>query len=494
MTPAKKLSFDNSYARLPEGFYSRQLPATTPQPGLIRVNRDLATALNIDADWLASDDGLAMLAGNQMPEGADPIATVYAGHQFGSFNPQLGDGRAILIGEVLDQQGQRFDIQLKGAGRTPYSRGGDGKSPLGPVIREYIVSEAMFAMGVPTTRALAAVTTGEQVYRDQVLPGAILTRVAKSHIRIGSLQFFAAKGQTDAVETLLNHLIQRHFPDAESADIPALAVFTEVMHRQAELIAQWQSLGFIHGVMNTDNMLLSGETIDYGPCAFMEEYHPGKVFSSIDAQGRYAFGNQPAIAQWNLAQLAQCLLPLLDENMEMAVEMAQQVLNEFPDIFFSAYRQRMAAKLGLTSCDEDDEKLYQDFLALLEQEKCDFTLAFRRLSELSHSSGEIESIADIFTFSDTFSPWLARWQTRQQQDPLQPSQAQQQMLAANPVFIPRNHLVEEAIQTATQDGNFDRFHQLLTVLEQPFHYHSQWQDYARPAKPEERVLQTFCGT
>lgn len=490
MTP---IAFDNSYAKLSDRFYSPQSPAQVPAPAWIACNTEQAKDMGIDPEWLASEAGLAMAAGNQLPAGAEPIATVYAGHQFGSYNPQLGDGRAVLLGEVIRPDGQRVDVQLKGAGRTPYSRGGDGKSPLGPVLREYLLSEAMYALGVPTTRALAAVSTGEPVYREQALPGAILTRVAKSHLRIGTFQFFAARQDHEALSQLVDYTINRHYPAAAQAAIPALALFESVVAAQAELIAQWQSLGFIHGVMNTDNMLLSGETIDYGPCAFMEAYHPGKVFSSIDSHGRYAFGNQPAIGQWNLAQLAQALLPLLDEDPNMAVEMAQQALNEYPDKFFAAYHQRMAAKLGISQWQEGDEQLYQDFLELLAEHQCDFTLAFRRLSELAEPTAE-QPLAALLDFPPSFDGWLHRWQARLAEQPRSPAQTRRDMEAVNPVFIPRNHLVEQAIHAATWERDLSLFEQLLEVLGAPFGYRPEWQRYATPAGPDEQVRQTFCGT
>ncbi|GAB3375629.1 YdiU family protein [Spongiibacter taiwanensis] len=490
MTP---IAFDNSYAKLSDRFYSPLSPAQVPAPAWIACNTELAKDVGIDPQWLASDAGLAMAAGNQLPAGAEPIATVYAGHQFGSYNPQLGDGRAVLLGEVIRPDGQRVDVQLKGAGRTPYSRGGDGKSPLGPVLREYLLSEAMYALGVPTTRALAAVSTGEPVYREQALPGAILTRVAKSHLRIGTFQFFAARQDHEALSQLVDYTINRHYPAATQAAIPALALFESVVAAQAELIAQWQSLGFIHGVMNTDNMLLSGETIDYGPCAFMEAYHPGKVFSSIDSHGRYAFGNQPAIGQWNLAQLAQALLPLLDEDPNMAVEMAQQALNEYPDKFFAAYHQRMAAKLGISQWQAGDEQLYQDFLDLLAEHQCDFTLAFRRLFQLAHPEYEAP-LSDLFAFPEAFTPWLSRWQGRRDGQPDTDESVRRAMLQANPLFIPRNHRVEQAIHAATWENNLAPFQQLLAVVTQPFDARTEWLAYAAPASPDEAVQRTFCGT
>ncbi len=488
------LPFDNSYERLPEHFYTRQPPEPVPAPELIRLNRELATALGLNANWLASEAGINMLAGNHVPEGASSIATVYAGHQFGNWNPQLGDGRALLLGEVVGSDGIRYDIQLKGSGRTPYSRGGDGKSPLGPVLREYIVSEAMAALGVPTTRALAAVSSGEQVVRDRLLPGAILTRVAQSHIRIGTVQFFASRGDVDALRALIDHVIDRHYPEAREADNPVRALLDGVIANQARLVARWQLLGFIHGVMNTDNMLLSGETIDYGPCAFMDRYHPGTVFSSIDHGGRYAYGNQPAIAHWNLAALAQALLPLLSDDQEQAVELAQKAVDAFPELFLSAYRAGMADKLGLESVREEDEALAQGLLTLMEQESLDFTLTFRRLAELAGEHEPATNVSALCPLPESLEPWLQRWRQRLASDTRTPEARQAAMLAANPVFIPRNHLVEEAIAAAQNEGDYAPFHALVERLSRPCDYHLDDIRYATPPQPEQVVTQTFCGT
>jgi uncharacterized protein YdiU (UPF0061 family) len=499
MTSANSPTFDNSYVKQTDRFYSPQAPATVPTPALIRINRHLASSLGIDPQWLASPEGIATMAGNHIPDGAEPIATVYAGHQFGGWNPQLGDGRAVLLGELIADNGTRYDWQLKGSGRTPYSRGGDGKSPLGPVLREYILCEAMAALKVPTTRALGAVCTGEMVFRDQALPGAVFSRVAQSHIRVGTMQFFAARRDTEALHELSHYVIQRHFPEAAQADNPILAMLNEIVARQASLIAQWQSIGFIHGVMNTDNMLLCGETIDYGPCAFMENYDPATVFSSIDHNGRYAYGNQPSIAHWNLAQLAQALLAILDNsadaNEDSAVALAQQALDAFPDLFLSAYQNIIKNKLGLSNFTESDDALYQDLLKLMQQEKADFTLCFRRLAELSNEAACINnSIRELFDFNDSFTPWLQQWRQRLKEDTLTSEQRQTLMFEANPVFIPRNHLVHEAIVAAEQHGDFSYFNQLVDVLETPHIFDPDKLAYARPAKPNEQVLQTFCGT
>ena len=489
------IPFDNSYTRLPERFFSQRAPTPVAEPGPIRVNHDLAKLLGIDPAWLESPEGTSLLAGNTLAPGSDPIAAVYAGHQFGSYNPQLGDGRAILLGEVLGADGKRYDIQLKGSGPTPYSRGGDGRAPLGAVLREYIVSEAMHTLGLPTTRALAAVSTGEKVTRESFLPGAVLARVAQSHIRIGTFQFFAASQDTEALTLLTDHVLQRHYPDALEEENRPLALLQRVVSAQASLIAGWQLKGFIHGVMNTDNMLLSGETIDYGPCAFMDEYNPEKVYSSIDRGGRYAYRNQPGIAHWNLAALAQALLPILHADQEQAVPLAQAAVDAFPEQFLQAHSAGMARKLGLEVIGEEDSTLVEEFLQLMADEKCDFTLAFRRLADHAGESpsGE-ETVGELFEFSDAFVPWLARWRKRLSGDSGSPEQRQAGMYAANPVFIPRNHLVEEALNAATEEGDYAPFNTLVDVLSQPFRFKQELIRFATPPRPEQEVRQTFCGT
>lgn len=485
-----QVPFDNSYVRLPPRFYSKLAPVPVARPRMVRINRPLAEQLGIDPAWLESDDGVAMIAGNRLPDGADPIAMVYAGHQFGGWVPQLGDGRALLLGEIIGNDGERYDIQLKGSGQTPYSRSGDGRAPLGPVLREYLVSEAMAALGVPTTRTLAAVTSGEPVFREQAFPGGVLARVGKSHIRIGTFQFFAAREDTDGLRALVDHVVARHYPDAVPVDNPALALFDGVIARQAELIARWQCLGFIHGVMNTDNMLLSGETIDYGPCAFMDDYDPQKVFSSIDQQGRYAYANQPAIAHWNLACLGQSLLTLFDPDEETAVEAAQQALDRFPDLVTGAMLDGFRAKLGLASAENEDAVLLQDLLDLLKQQHADFTLAFRRLAELP---GKVDGVATLFDFGPAYADWLEAWRARCARDELDDASRGARMLAASPALIPRNHRVEAAI-SAAYEGDFNPFHRLTERLENPYDYGPGDEIYARPPTPEQAVLQTFCGT
>ncbi|MFV0278762.1 MAG: protein adenylyltransferase SelO [Parahaliea sp.] len=486
--------FDNSYAALPEAFYSRLHPTPVKAPGPIRVNRALAEELGLDADWLASAEGTQVLAGNTVPEGAAPLAAIYAGHQFGSFNPRLGDGRAILLGEVISRAGDRFDIQLKGSGPTPYSRGGDGRAPLGPVLREYIVSEAMHTLGVPTSRSLAAVTTGETVYRERPLPGAVLTRVAHSHIRIGTVEFFAAQRDTQALQQLVEHVINRHYPAAAQAAVPALALLEAVMGSQATLVAQWMLLGFIHGVMNTDNMLLSGETIDYGPCAFMDQFRPDTVFSSIDHHGRYAWHKQPGIAHWNLAVLARSLLPLLHQDQQEAMQLAQTAVDTFPDRFQTAYQAGLNRKLGWSGYREGDRELGTELFALMAAEEVDFTLCFRALADFANPAGSAPGAAELFSLPAAFLPWMRRWQARCEQDDLAAGKRQALMYRANPVFIARNHLVEEAIAAAVETSDFAPFHSLLETLAQPFHYRPELRRHALPPTPDQVVQQTFCGT
>ncbi len=488
------IPFNNSYVHLPENFFSHQLPEPVAQPSLIRVNHALAEALGIAPAWLESAEGVATVAGNHIPHGAQPIAMVYAGHQFGGWNPQLGDGRAVLLGEVVARDGIRYDIQLKGSGRTPYSRGGDGRAPLGPVLREYILSEAMAALSIPTTRALAAVTTGERVIREQALPGAVLARVAQSHIRIGTFQFFASRGDTQALQALADHVIARHYPAARESSNPCLQLLREVIRGQAQLIARWQLVGFIHGVMNTDNMLLSGETIDYGPCAFMDAFDPDTVYSSIDHGGRYAYRNQPGIAHWNLACLAQALIPLIDTDEDKAVAAAQQAMDEYPDLFLDAHQQGMGKKLGLQLSGEQDEQLVEDLLSLMSDTGADFTLTFRRLAELAVPTTGMENVSQLFEFGEDLQPWLQRWRQRFDSEQADPQQRQQGMLAANPVYIARNHLVEAAIVAATEDNNFEPFNSLVDLLVNPFEYDASMARYATPPRPEQVVKQTFCGT
>lgn len=474
--------FDNTYARLPERFFSKQTPAQVPHPRLLRKNEALAAELGIDPAWQD-------FSGNTIPEGAEPIAQAYAGHQFGGFVPQLGDGRAILLGEVIDQKGKRRDIQLKGAGRTAFSRGGDGKSALGPVLREYIVSEAMHALGVPTTRALAAVSTGEIVVREEPTPGGVFTRVAASHIRVGTFQYFAAREDTEALELLTHHCIGRHYPGALEAENPALAFLENVVEAQAGLVAKWLPLGFIHGVMNTDNCSISGETIDYGPCAFMDDFHPDCVFSYIDRNARYAWGAQPNIAHWNLTRLAETLLPILDPSPEKAKELAQDALGKFVTAFQTPYLENFLSKLGLdTKSDlESGAAFVKSTLGTLANEEIDFTLFFRHLT-LVAAGDQRSDLAGLFKNPASAGRWLKDWQAF----PKPPGHVEK-MKATNPILIPRNHRIEQAIQAAYQD-DFTLFNRLADALVNPFEENPEYADLEAAPLAHEKVKNTFCGT
>lgn len=471
-------SFDNTYASLPTVFYTKQTATTVREPRLVVLNRPLAKALGLDAERLA-EEGALVFSGNQEPTGGESLAQAYAGHQFGGFS-MLGDGRAILLGEHVTPDGKRYDIQLKGSGVTRYSRRGDGRAALGPMLREYLISEAMHALNIPTTRSLAVVTTGEPVYREEVLPGAILTRVAASHIRVGTFQYAAALDDITALKALADYTIQRHYPELASAEHPYLALLHAVIDRQAALVAQWMHVGFIHGVMNTDNMTISGETIDYGPCAFMDTYDPSTVFSSIDAQGRYAFANQPPIAQWNLARFAEALLPLIDTDALKAIKLAEEAIHAFPEKYEQASLAGMRTKLGLL--DEpsaEDALLIKDLLACMRQHKMDYTNTLRGLA-----TDGIMPNADV----PEVQAWLARWQSR-----VNHAQAREAMLAANPAVIPRNHLVEAALKAATEDNDFAPFEALLAVLSTPFKAPDDTA-YCMPAPLSELPYMTFCGT
>lgn len=487
--------FDNRYARLPTRFHSRLAPTPVAHPELIRGNVSLAVHLGIDPGWLLTDEAVEIWAGNRLPPGSEPIATVYAGHQFGGWNPQLGDGRAILLGEVVGRDGQRYDIQLKGSGRTPYSRGGDGRSPLGPVLREYILSEAMAALGIPTTRSLAAVTSGEVVYRERALPGAILTRVARSHIRVGHFQYFLARQDTEALRLLADHVIERDFPQARQSDNPYLALLREAISRQAQLIAQWQLVGFIHGVMNTDNMLVCGETIDYGPCAMMDHYDPEACFSSIDHGKRYAYRNQPAIAHWNLSWLAQALLPLLTEvvgDPDLALAQAQVVLDGFVGEYEQAWNLGLHRKLGLAAMNETSVALTVKLLAVMAEHRLDMTLTFRRLADLT-APGRTAQAVD-YPLPPACEALGEQIRELHHQEGYGEEELQDAMYAANPAFVPRNHLVQAAIRAAEEDGDFSPFHRLVERLANPWTYCGSDADLARPPRPDEMVRRTFCGT
>ena len=486
--------FDNSYARLPARLYARLDPTPVAAPRLVRVNTGLAESLGLDPEELASREGVEILAGNRIPDGAAPIALAYAGHQFGHFVPQLGDGRAILLGEIVGPDGVRRDIQLKGSGRTPFSRDGDGRAALGPVLREYIVSEAMAALGVPTTRALAAVTTGEPVRRETMLPGAVLTRVAASHIRIGTFQYLAARGDAETLRLLADHAIARHYPEAETAEQPYRAMLDAVVARQADLIARWMLIGFIHGVMNTDNTSIAGETIDYGPCAFMDAYDPATVFSSIDHAGRYAYGNQPSIALWNLTRFAETLLPLLAEDEDQAVAAAKESLSSFAPRFQRAYAAGLQRKIGLTTDREEDVALAQDLLERMAKNGADFTLTFRRLCDAAAGPENDASVRTLFADPTAYDAWAVRWRRRLTEEPANPDARCAAMQAVNPAFIPRNHVVQAALDAAVTREDFGPFEELLEVLSRPYEDRPGYERYAAPPAPEERVQQTFCGT
>ncbi len=512
--------FDNSYARLPERFYARTAPTPVASPELIRVNEPLARQLRLDPDALVTPAGVAMLVGNSIPDGADPLAMAYAGHQFGNWVPQLGDGRALLLGEVIDETGVRQDIQLKGAGRTPWSRGGDGRAWLGPVLREYVLSEAMHALGIPTTRALAAVTTGEPVIREAALPGAVLTRVARSHVRVGTFQYFAAREDHEALQALVDHVIERQYPELTDAPVKATALLDAVLTRQASLIARWQSVGFIHGVMNTDNSSVTGDTIDYGPCAFLDTYDPQKVFSSIDQMRRYSYENQPGIAQWNVANLAQCLLPLMDPDQDTALGIAQELVNAFPERYQDEWLGCLRAKLGLHTRRADDQSLATDLLTLMAEGQADFTLSFRALSHRvpgvepqvagkastgtatgtradgdSRTTGDSDApLTDLFDAVEPITQWLARWRQRLDMEPGSASSIAELLLSVNPAVIPRNHQVEAMIVAAAEHGDYAPFNAMVDALARPFEETPENEFLRQAPRPEEEVQHTFCGT
>jgi len=495
--------FDNSYARELPGFYVAQRPAAVRSPQLLFLNDSLAEELGLGVTALDSKSKAAIFAGNMLPDGAEPLAQAYAGHQFGGFSPQLGDGRALLLGEVIDRHGRRRDIAFKGSGRTPFARGGDGKAAVGPMLREVLISEAMHAMGIPTTRALAVVATGEPVYRESVLPGAVLTRVAASHIRVGTFQFYAARGDVDSVRKLAEYTIARHDPPLVGVAERFVGLLRNVAERQAALIAQWMNVGFIHGVMNTDNMTVSGETIDYGPCAFVEAYDPAAVFSSIDHQGRYAFANQPGIASWNLARLAETLLPLLSDDDKQAIAMANDVLAAFPGRYRTHLLRGQRAKLGLRRGDPEDDSadfaLAEDWLSLLHGARVDFTLAWRRLADAA--AGDEAPLRALFADVSAPDAWLERWRVRCASESALPRDATSSpdraaaMQRVNPYIIPRNHRVEEALAAASDEGDLAPFHSLLDAVRQPYSQTAELAPYGEPAPAAVTACyRTFCGT
>lgn len=478
-------SFNNSYARLPEVFYSKVNPTPVRSPKLVILNEPLAASLGLDVEELQSENGVAVFAGNRVPDGAEPLAQAYAGHQFGHFT-MLGDGRAVLLGEQIAPNGDRFDIQLKGSGRTPYSRGGDGRAALGPMLREYIISEAMHALGFPTTRSLAVVTTGQGIQRETELPGAVLTRVAASHLRVGTFQYAAAWGSRDELRALADYTLKRHFPEVAEEGNRYLALLQEVIKHQSRLIAQWMLVGFIHGVMNTDNMAISGETIDYGPCAFMDTYDPATVFSSIDRHGRYAYGNQPPIAAWNLTRFAETLLPLLDEDETRAVALAEEALAEFEGLYRRHWLAGMRVKLGLFHEEPEDKALIGDLLGLMEKHNADYTNTFLALT--------FDKAADSDLFgAPEFTEWKERWQARLGRQPETKEAVRQVMRSSNPAVIPRNHRVEEALEAAGK-GDYGVMERLLQALKNPFAHAPEQVEYAELPAACDRPYRTFCGT
>jgi uncharacterized protein YdiU (UPF0061 family) len=484
--------FDHSFASELEGLFVDWQPATVPAPTLLALNDELVTEMGGDPALLRSDEGVAVLAGNAVPAGARPIAMGYAGHQFGSYSPRLGDGRALLLGEVVDAHGRRRDVHLKGSGRTPYARGGDGKAAVGPMLREYLIAEAMHALGIPTTRALAVVGTGELVAREGMLPGAVLTRVASSHLRVGTFEYAVRLGDPALFGRLVDHAIERHHPHAADAERPALALLRSVIDTQASLVARWMLVGFIHGVMNTDNMTISGETIDYGPCAFLDRYDPATVYSSIDHGGRYAFGNQPRVAQWNLTRLAETLLASIDDDVDRAVALATEALDEFPDRFRRHWQRGMRAKLGLRDAHPDDPALFDDLLELLRTERVDYTSFFRDAARVP--AGDAAPLRARFADGAAVDDWLDRWRERLDGEGRPDDGVTSEMDAVNPRYVPRNHLVEEALAAATA-GDLAPFHELLRVVTHPFDDRPEHRRFAEPAPDAfARTYQTFCGT
>ena len=475
--------FNHSYTKLPKDFFVEQLPVKVSNPKLILLNEPLLKALGLDKEALSPEAWCNIFSGNELPEKAHPIAEAYAGHQFGHF-ALLGDGRAVLLGEHINPEGDHFDIQFKGSGQTPYSRRGDGRAALGPMLREFIISEAMNALNIPTTRSLAVVTTGESVMRDEVLPGAILTRVAKSHIRVGTFQFASTLNDINKLKALADYTIDRHYPECKAKDNPYLAFLNAVIERQALLISQWMHVGFIHGVMNTDNMSISGETIDYGPCAFMDRYHPETVFSSIDRQGRYAYSNQPPIAQWNLARFAETLIPLIDHNADKSIELASQSVNNFSDQFQIAWLKGMRQKLGLFNEEASDIELINELLVLMQKNKADYTLTFRHLSS--------DAILKDAIFKDaSFKVWYKNWLHCIQKQKEGEETSRLKMLKYNPAVIPRNYLVEKALSLAVADQDYKFLNDLIAALLKPY---EDSHVFSEPPIEEDKSYKTFCGT
>ena len=477
--------FDNTYSKLPKSFLENIKPVPVKDPKLIILNKNLAEQLNLDFSKFSDTDLAKMFSGNSLPEGSETIAQAYAGHQFGHFT-MLGDGRAVMLGEHLDKENKRFDIQFKGSGRTSFSRSGDGRAVLGPMLREYIISEAMHALNIPTTRSLAVVSTGEEVVREQMLPGAILTRVASSHIRVGTFQYIAATQNADDLKTLFNYTIDRHYPEIKDSKTKALDLLNLLMQKQCELVINWMRVGFIHGVMNTDNMTVSGETIDYGPCAFMDQYHPQTVFSSIDQNGRYSYNNQPRITKWNIARFAECIIPLIDQDEQKAISIATETINNFEKLYEEKWLNMMRDKLGLFGEDRDDKHLIFELLTWMENNKADFTNTFCNLME-------IQSIKDPIYQNQEYLNWTAKWKKRLEKNNTEKEKYLELMRSVNPIFIPRNHKVEEALKDASEN-KLETLNQLLEVIKYPYKDNGMLMDYQRPMSNENGDYKTFCGT
>jgi uncharacterized protein YdiU (UPF0061 family) len=477
--------FDNTYSKLPKSFLENIKPIPVKDPKLIILNKNLANQLNLDFSKFSDTDLAKMFSGNSLPEGSETIAQAYAGHQFGHFT-MLGDGRAVMLGEHLDKENKRFDIQFKGSGRTSFSRSGDGRAVLGPMLREYIISEAMHALNIPTTRSLAVVSTGEEVIREQMLPGAILTRVASSHIRVGTFQYIAATQNADDLKTLFNYTIDRHYPEIKDSKTKALDLLNLLMQKQCELVINWMRVGFIHGVMNTDNMTVSGETIDYGPCAFMDHYHPQTVFSSIDQNGRYSYNNQPRITKWNLARFAECIIPLIDQDEQKAISIATETINNFEKLYEEKWLNMMRDKLGLFGEDRDDKHLIFELLTWMENNKADFTNTFCNLME-------IQSIKDPIYQNQEYLNWTAKWKKRLEKNNTEKEKYLELMRSVNPIFIPRNHKVEEALKDASEN-KLETLNQLLEVIKYPYKDNGMLMDYQQPMSNENGDYKTFCGT
>ena len=490
----KPNTFKNSYYDLGQDFYQSTRPTPVKKPELIIFNRALGDELGLAETALDSTAGASVFAGNDLPEGAQPLAMAYSGHQFGHFNSSLGDGRAILLGQVVSLCGSSFDIHMKGTGQTAFSRDGDGRAALGPVLREYLVSESLARLGVPTTRALAAVTTGEDVIRERLLPGGIITRVAASFVRLGTFEYFLARRDRAGLVRLADYVIENLYPHLKQADNPYLALLDAVIEGQAALIAQWMQLGFIHGVMNTDNMSIACETIDYGPCAFMDHYAHDRVYSSIDRHGRYAYNNQPNIGMWNLSRFAECLLDLIDENTDTAVEIAVERLERFVSSYQNHWLTGMRAKLGLDSVHDKDRALIEELFATMAKSNADFTLAFHHLSMLDRDASNDAAMLALFDHEEPIVQWLDKWRRRLDLEASDDDERKAMMRGVNPVYIPRNHLIEAAIRAAEDDGDFSGFHALHQVLQHPYEFQPGREAYMQPPQPHEVVQQTFCGT